>query len=337
MPLLSRSSMTALPPRRRAPLADSVAVPLALAMLAAAPGAARADAAQPRLVVGFAPGGGLDGIARAVAQEMGKALGRPVVVENRPGAGGSLAAQFVAASPPDGSTMLFADTTLLTSPHVLKGAKYDAQKSFAPVMRLAEVPLILAANPTVPAGTPQALVDAIKASPGKYAFATAGIATMHHFGGEMFKQAAGVDMVHVAYKGGAPAMQDLIGGQVPLAIASLPAVAPAAKSQRVRMIATLSGQRLPAYPDLPALSETLPGFDVSLAVFVLAPAGTPGTITGEMAAALRAAMATPELRAAFESQGAVAAPLDAASLGAWMRAEEARWATLIEKKSITLE
>jgi tripartite-type tricarboxylate transporter receptor subunit TctC len=289
------------------------------------------------LVVGYAPGGGVDSIARAIGQELGQVLARTVVIDNRPGAGGSIAAQYVAAARPDGSTLLFGDTTLLTSPHVLRKVGYDPQRSFAPVARIAELPLVLVANPSVPANTPGELIALVKAAPDKYSFGTAGVATMHHFGGALINQAAGIDMTHVAYKGGAPAIQDLLGGQVPLAIASIPAVQQHIKAKRIKAIATLTPHRLASMPGLPALAEVLPGFDATPSVFILAPLGTSPAELNALAAALRTAVASKGVLGAFDAQGAIAAPLDAAALKAWMQSEEARWAALAEKTAISLD
>jgi len=313
-------------------------VALALSLLCAfTPFAAMAQVQTIRLVVGYAPGGGVDSIARAVAQELGQAFKRTVVIENRPGAGGSIAAQYVATSPPDGATLLFADTTLLTSPHVLRKVGYDPLKSFVPVARIAELPLVLVAHPSVPATTPMELIGLVKAAPGQYAFGTAGVATMHHFGGALLNQAAGIDLTHVAYKGGAPAVQDLLGGQVPLAIASIPAVLPHLKARRIKAIATLTPHRLASMPEVPALAEVLPGFDATPSVFILAPLGTPPAELNALAAALRTAVASKGVVDAFEAQGAIAAPLDAPALKVWMQREEARWAALAKKTSITLD
>lgn len=309
-----------------------------VAACAAVPLASLAQPAQPiRLVVGFAAGGGVDALARAVAQEMGRVLGRNVIVENRGGAGGSLAAEYVASAPADGTTLLFADTTLLTSPHVLRKVGYDPQKSFAPVGGVAQPPLVLAAHASVPARTPKELIELVKAAPGKYAYATAGVATMHHFSGELIGQTAGIDLLHVAYRGGAPAVQDLVGGQVQLAITGLPAVAPHAKAKRVKIIATLSSRRLSALPDVPALAELLPGFDATPSTFILAPAGTPAGTLKELGTAVRTAVTSKASAEAIESQGATPAPMSGAELAAWMQREEARWAAVAKKSGITLD
>ena len=306
-------------------------------LCALTPLAAKAQDQTIHLVVGYAPGGGVDAIARAVAQELGRALKRTVLIENRPGAGGSIAAQYVATSPPDGATLLFADTALLTGPHVLRKVSYDPQKSFAPVARIAELPLVLVANPSVPADAPKELIALVKAAPGKYAFGSAGVATMHHFGGALLNQAAGIDMTHIAYKGGAPAVQDLLGGQVPLAIASIPAVMQHIKSKRIKAIATLAPRRLASMPDVPAWAEVLPGFDATPSVFIVAPLGTPPAELNTLAAGLRTAVASKGVVDALESQGATATPLDAKALRAWMQSEEARWAALAKKTAITLD
>ena len=298
---------------------------------------AAACAAPTRLVVGFAAGGGVDALARATAIPMGQALQCTVVVDNRPGAGGALAATQAANAAADGTTLLFADTALLVGQHAIKNARYNVQQQFAPLARIARVPLVLAAHTSVPARDPKEFMALVKAAPGKYSYGSAGVATLHHLGGELLKQSAGLDWTHVAYKGGAPAVQDLVGGQIPFAIASIPAILPHARAGRVRLIAVMSDQRSTLLPDVPAMGETIAGFDATPSIFLLAPGKTARDQQARLEAAVLQALSNPELHAALAAQGAMPSPLSGAPLKDWLRREDTRWAEVVAKAGISLE
>ncbi|MBI5443833.1 MAG: tripartite tricarboxylate transporter substrate binding protein [Deltaproteobacteria bacterium] len=300
--------------------------------------ASAANAAQPvKLVVGFAAGGGLDTLARILAQNMSPHLGQSIVVENRPGAGGTIAADQVMRATPDGTTLFMADTTVLTAPHIYPKVNFDPQKSFAPVGMVGKAHLVLAAANSFPAKTPQELLSAIRANPGKYSYASVGIGSVHHLSGELLKRTAKLDVVHVAYKGGAPAIKDILAGDIPLGITSLPPAQPHAKAGKLKLIATLTGKRLPHLPDLPSLSEAVPGFEAAPTIFLLAPAGTPAATVTKLNQALVAALRDKTTVEAFELQGATTEPSDPAQLGQWMRQEEARWSAVIKEAGIKAE
>lgn len=290
-----------------------------------------------KLVVGFAAGGGVDALARATAIPMGQSLRCTVVVDNRPGAGGAVAASQVAAAPADGSTLLFGDTALLVGQHAVKTARYNVQTQFTPLARIAQVPLVLAVHNSVPVRTPQEFLALVKASPGKYSYGSAGVGTLHHLSGELLQQSAQLDWVHVAYKGGAPAVQDLVGGQIPFAIASIPAVLPHARAGRVRLIAVMSDKRAAVLPDVPAMAETLAGFDATPSIFLLAPRKVSAEQTARLEAATLQALSSPELQAVLSAQGATASPLGSAALKDWLAREDTRWAQVVNKAGISLD
>ena len=309
----------------------------ALSAVGATSAHASSCAAPTKLVVGFAAGGGVDTLARATAIPMGQSLQCTVVVDNRPGAGGAVAATQVANASADGSTLLFAETALLVSQHAIKNARFNVQQQFHPLARIARVPLVLAAHSSVPARTPRELIDLVKASPGKYSYGSAGVATLHHLGGELLRQSAGLDWTHVAYKGGAPAVQDLVGGQIPFAIASIPAILPHARAGRVRLIAVMSDQRASILPEVPAMGETIAGFDATPSIFLLAPVKTPREAQARLEAAAVQALSNAELQSALTAQGAMPSPMTGAPLKDWLRSEDQRWADIVRKAGVQLD
>jgi tripartite-type tricarboxylate transporter receptor subunit TctC len=278
-----------------------------------------------RLFVGYAAGGGADALARLTALNLSEALGQQVVVENRAGAGGTLAADAVAKAQPDGYTLLFGETGLLVAPAIQASVPFDPIKSFAPVGSVCVLPLAVVANPNVAAKTTAELVALLKANPGKYSYGSPGIGTLHHLAMELFARQAGFDFVHVPYKGAAPIIPDLVSGQIPLAVLSAPPAMAQAKAGKIRAIALTSPVKLAGAPDWPALADTLPGFDASPRLFVLAPAGTPAAVVSRLEAALKAMLAKPAVLEALAGQGATAAPASAQELGALMVADLRKW------------
>ena len=258
-----------------------------------------------RMVVPFAPGGATDIIARIVAQKLADRLGQGVVVENKPGAGTTIGNAEVAKAKPDGYTFLFAPTPFVISQVVYPTLPYDPQKDFAPVSLLATSPFILVVNAAFPAKSTAELVALAKAKPGTIAFASAGNGTVPHLSGELFKLRAGIDIVHVPYKGGGPAIVDLVSGQVPMMFATPIEVNAHVQSGKLRVLGTTSLQRLAAMPDVPTLSESgYPDFEVLSFFGVLAPAGTPPDIVQRVASDLAAVMELPEVRDRFAQQSA---------------------------------
>jgi tripartite-type tricarboxylate transporter receptor subunit TctC len=302
-----------------------------------APAWSKACAAPTRLVVGFAAGGGIDALARAITQPLGQAMQCTVLVDNRPGAGGALAASQVANAQADGNTLLFGDTALLVGQHANKSARYNIDKQFAPVAQVARLPLVLAAHSSVAARTPGEFIEMLKQAPGKYSYGSAGVATLHHLGGELLQQSTGLSWTHVAYKGGAPAVQDLMGGQIPFAISSIPAVLPHVRSGKIHLIAVMSAQRVAQLPDVPAMGEVIAGFDATPSSFLLAPVKTTQERQAELATATLQALATPAVQSALQAQGAIPAPLTGNALQDWLQGEDRRWARVVSKAGITLD
>jgi tripartite-type tricarboxylate transporter receptor subunit TctC len=302
----------------------------ALATLAlAAPSHAQQYPNRPiRMLVGYAAGGGADALARVVAGKLGDTLGQQVAVDNRPGAGATIAADALAKSAPDGYTLYFADTAILIAPAVYAKLTYDPVKSFAPVGNVVSLPLVFVANPAVPAATAPELIALLKANPGKYSYGSPGFGTVQHFAFELFKKQAGVDVVHIPYKGAAPIVPDLLSGQIPLAIISASPALAQARAGKLKAIALSSPVKLAAAPDWPALADTLPGFDASPRLFILAPAGTPQPIVAQLSEALRKVLVQPDLLENFGKQGATAEWTSPDDLGKQIAAEVRKWASL---------
>ena len=317
---------------------------LALAAFAAlallAPGAwAQPYPSHPvRMVVPFAPGGATDIIARIVAQRLADRLGQSVVVENKPGAGTTIGNAEVAKAKPDGYTFLFAPTPFVISQVVYPKLPYDPQKDFAPVSLLATSPFILVVNAAFPARTTAELVAIAKAKPGTVTFASAGNGTVPHLAGELFRLRAGVDIVHVPYKGGGPAIVDLVSGQVPMMFATPIEVSAHVQSGKLRVLGTTSLARLAAMPDVPTLSESgYPDFEVLSFFGVLAPAGTPPEIVDRVAADLAAVMELPDVRERFAQQSAEARVLGPAAFSAFLARERDKWADIVKRSGAKVD
>jgi tripartite-type tricarboxylate transporter receptor subunit TctC len=259
-----------------------------------------------RLVVPFPPGGGADNLARAIMPKVSQALGKPIVIDNRPGAGGNVGAEFVARSAPDGYTLLYGTNgTHSINQALYRTLQFDPVKDFAPVSRMTEIAAMLVVNPQLPVMTTTQLIRYAKANPGKVNFASAGNGTTSHLSGELFRTMAGIDIVHIPYRGGAAALADLVSGQVQMMIDVMPNVYPLAKDGRIRGIAVSTAVRFPGAPELPTISESgLAGFESSAWDGVLAPAGTPEAIVNKLNAAIRTALADPELVETLKGRGA---------------------------------
>ena len=290
-----------------------------------------------RMVVGYAAGGGADALARVVAGKLTEVLGQQVLVDNRPGAGATLAADFVAKSAPDGYTLYFADTAILIAPSVYAKLAYDPAKSFTPIGRVALLPLVFVVNTQVPASNPPELVAALKANPGKYSYGSSGVGTLGHLAFELLKLRAGVDIVHVPYKGAAPIVTDLLGNQIQLAIMSVTAAIPHTKAGTLRPIALSSPVQLAAVPDWKPLSDTLPGFDASSRLFLIAPAGTPPAIVQKLSAATKQLLGQPDVLESFAKHGAPAAWSTPEALAAEMADEVTRWGSIARSSGVKLE
>lgn len=257
-----------------------------------------------RIVVPFAPGGGADIIARILAQKMGETWSQQVVVDNRAGASGNIGAEIVAKSAADGYTLLMASSALAINPSVYKTVPYDPVKDFATITQPGLLPNILVVHPSLPVHTTKDLVALAKAKPGQLSYASAGAGTGTHLAAEMFKLMAGVDLVHVPYKGGGALISDLLGGQVPLTFATLPSVMPYIKAHRLRPIAVTTSERWPGLPDVPTMAQSgYKDFEMSTWIGLLAPGGTPKDVVAKLNAETVRIVKLPEVQRRFEDLG----------------------------------
>ncbi len=310
---------------------------LALLVASSQLGQAQQYPAKPlRMLVGYSAGGGADALARLIAAKMADGLGQQVLVENRPGAGATIAAAAVASSPADGYTIFFADTALLIAPAIYQKLSFDSVKSFAPVSGACTTPLVIAVNNEVKAASVAELISTLKANPGRLSYGSPGIGTVHHLAMETFKRQAGVDIVHVPYKGASAIIPDVISGQLQIGIISAPPALAQSKAGRLRPIALTSPVRV-AGADWPALADTLPGFDASPRLFVLAPAGTPAGVVTKLNETLKTALASKDLLDAFSAQGAFADWSTPQALGVLMAQESLRWAQVARDAGIKAE
>jgi len=293
-----------------------------------------------RLVVPFPPGGTTDILARDVGQHLTEIWKQPVVIDNRPGAAGNVGSDIVAKSAPDGYTLLMCTVSShAINPGLYSKLPYDHIKDFAPVILVARVPNVLEVNPGVPVYTVADLIKLAKEKPGEINFASSGSGTSIHLSGELFKTMTGVNMVHVPYKGSAPAITDLIGGQVQVMFDNLPSSLQQIKAGKLRAIAVTSAQRSPALPDLPTIAESgLPGFEATSWFGVLAPAGTPPAIVNRLNAEINKWLQSPDGKEKLLAQGALIDPRGESvtaggspeQFAAFIRAETEKWAKVIK-------
>jgi tripartite-type tricarboxylate transporter receptor subunit TctC len=314
----------------------ALAFALALACMI---GAVRAQGYPDRpikLLVGFGAGGGTDIVARIVATKMSQILGQSVVVEDRTGASGLIAAADVAKSPPDGYTLMMGTQTIFAVAPILyrKTVALDATRDFAGVTLTGASPLVLVANPAFPARTVANVIAMAKANPGKINFGTGGVGTTPHMTAELFEHDAGIRMVHVAYRGEAPAINDTVAGQIPLMFANLSAVMGHLKGGTLRGIAVTSAQRAPTAPDVATVAETIPGFAAESWFGIVAPAGTPHDILEKLNAAARQALASTDTRARLAQLGMSNSSSSPAEFDAYIKSEIARWGQVIKDAHI---
>ena len=293
-----------------------------------------------RMLVPYPPGGITDVLSRSVAELLRKELGQPVIVENKPGANTALAAQALAAAPADGYTvMMAAAATVVMNPLLNAKLGYDPARDFTAVGRIAETPLVLVVRSDSPARTLADLIAAAKSKPGDTSFASTGMGSTLHLAGELLQLETGTQMLHVPYKGSAPALNGVLGGETQFMIDSVGSSIPLIKGGKLRGVAVTSAKRLPALPDVPTVAESgVPGFDVSTWFGLLVPKQTPPAIVSRLNAAVALAVRDPAFRAQFEAVGLVVpAPIEAAAFAKFIQAETAKWAPLIKAKNITLE
>jgi tripartite-type tricarboxylate transporter receptor subunit TctC len=287
------------------------------------------------LIVPYAPGGGNDVLARAVAEPMSKSLGQPVVIENRGGAGGSVGTRQVAKAAPDGYTLGLGGTgTLAIDPTLYPNVGYDPRKDFAPVGLIATSPLIVLVNHAVPAHNVRELIALAKAQSGKLNYASAGVGSGIHLGTVMFAETAGIDLTHIPYKGTGPALTDLLGGHVQIYFSSLPPAIGLVKEGKLRALGVTGLKRSASFPDLPTVAEQgLPGFEAVLHYGIVAPAGTPRPIIDRLNAALRAALDDPKVRSHIATEGAEPLPTSPEDYAADIDREETKWSALVRKSN----
>jgi tripartite-type tricarboxylate transporter receptor subunit TctC len=265
-------------------------------------------------------------------------LGQPVVVENRPGGGATLGAQMVARAAPDGHTLLYGTPgPQIINPHLMRSVPYDPVKDFAPVSGYKRAPNLLAVHPSVPARDVAELVALAKARPGTLTFASSGIGSSSHLAGEMLKYLGGIDITHVPYRGTGPAMTDLLGGTVSMALDTLSILLPPSRAGSLRALGVTTPQRSRLVPELPALAETLPGFDAAPFNYIAAPGGTPASIVARLNEAIVGILNDPAYRARMEALGEEATPSSPEELAATIAAASARWKQVIESAGIRAE
>jgi tripartite-type tricarboxylate transporter receptor subunit TctC len=292
-----------------------------------------------KILIGFPPGGPLDAHARLLADRLSQVLGQPVVIDYKAGAGGTVGAEFVAKSAPDGYTLLMANTgTMVINPAVYTKLGYQTLKDFAPVARTAQQPLALVVNPNVPAKTVQDLVALAKAKPGQLNYGSAGNGGISHLVPEMFKTATGVFIVHIPYRGSAPAFTDLLGGQVQVMAESIPQASQYVKQGKLRALAVTGRERNAALPDTPTFAEAgIKGLDVVGFYGVLAPAGTPKDVVAKLSDAFRQTLETPDIRTRMVQQGADPAFLPADAFAGYLAAQMPVWAKAVKDSGTKLD
>ncbi len=290
-----------------------------------------------RMIVGFPPGGAADILARAAGQQLSERLGQQVVIDNRGGAGGLIATETAARGNPDGYTLLFSSIPHVINPHLYKKVSYDALKDFAPVVQFVAVPLMMASGPSLQATTVKELIDYAKANPGKLNYGSGGSGSSSHLAVELFKSMAGINMAHIPYKGTGPLITDMLGGQIALTIASAVPLAPQVRSGKLRGLAVTGPKRSPAFPAIPAIAETVKGYEVINWFGVFALAGTPKAATERINAALNEALRTPQLVKTLQAQGAEAVGGSAADFERVVRADYAKWGQVVKQSGARVD
>lgn len=310
----------------------------ALALFGAAPAWAQDFPSKTiRLVVPYPPGGTADILARAIGQQISERLGQTVVIENRPGAGTAIGTDAVAKSEPDGHTLLMGTVSSHAITPAVNPVQYDPVKDFTPIAGVASVPFILIVHPSVPAKSVQELIALAKSQPGRINYASAGNGTSNHLAGEMFESMAGIDMVHVPYRGSAPALSDVIAGHVQSMFDLSATALPQVRSNAVRALAITSGKRSDLAPELPTVAESgLPGFEVTAWFGVFAPAGVPRPVADKLHDTINAILATPQMRERLQQQGSDPLVFESrAAFADFVQKEHARWGKVVKDAKLT--
>ena len=289
-----------------------------------------------KIIVPFSAGGSMDTLARLFGEKLKQAWGQPVIVDNRPGATGIIGTQFAAEAPADGYTLLMvASATMAINPSVFRKLSYDPLKDFAPIMLFVDAPILLVAHPSVRAQSVKELIALAKARPGELSFASAGNGSSQHLAGELFKSMAGIDITHVAYKGSAPAIADLLGGQVSLMFDVMPTVIGHVKAGKLRAIAAAGAKRSPLLPEIPTVAEAgLAGFEAHSWYGIAAPAKTPRMLVDKLHAQFKQALRTPQLHSRLLELGLEPVGNTPQEFSALIRSEQARYAKLVKASGV---
>ena len=311
---------------------------LSLALFA---GGAQAQATFPakpiRIVIGFDPGGPVDVLARLVGGKMGEGMGQSVIADNRPGAEGVIGGDFVAKSAPDGYTLLIVGLGQAINPNFAKNLPYNFLNDFTPVVQLATSPFVLVVHPSVPAQNTAELIKYAKANPDKLSYGSVGLGSSLMMGMELLNEMAGIKTVHVPYKGGAPATNDLIAGRIQIMVNNAVSSLPVARSGKLRALAVTTAQRSPVAPDLPAIAETVPGYDVSAWYGFTGPKGIPPAIVNKLNGEAVKVLATDDIRQKFAPMGLTPAPSSPEQFGKLLQSEVAKWAKVVKEGNFPME
>ena len=288
-----------------------------------------------KVVVGYAAGGAVDIVARTMGQALAASLGQPFVVENKPGAGSNIAVKAVIDAPADGYTLLMAANALAANTALYQPAPFDVQRDLLPVALIGRVPVVIAANPGVPFNTVAKLIEAAKAKPGSIAYASPGNGSTPHMAVELFARAAGLSLQHIPYKGGAPAITDVIGGQLPLVAVNALEALPHARSGKLKVLAVLSPGRSAIFPDVPTIAESgFSGFEASVWYGLVAPAATPKPVVARLHAEVQKALQTAEVRERLTAVGGEVIPASSEQFAALIHADRVRYEKLVRETGI---
>ncbi len=285
------------------------------------------------MIVPYAAGGGADALARVIGPRLAERLGQQVIVDNRPGGGTVIGTDAAAKAKPDGYTMVFVTITHAVNASLLKKLPYDSVKDFSPVIQIYAQPLVVVTHPSMPAKTIRQLIDLARAKPGQISFASSGDGGAPHLAGELFKKLANVDIVHIPYKGAAPASIDVLGGHVPLMFGPVVTVVPHIKTGRLNALAATTSRRIQALPQLPTVSESgLPNYEISSWTGILFPGGTPQEIVEKINSEVQRILETPAIREQLTAEGAEIMGGSSADFERFLRAEIAKWATVLKRQ-----
>jgi len=314
---------------------------LSIALVAIAPMAVQAQTFPTqtvKIVVPFPPGGTTDILARLLAAELSQKWGQPVLVDNRAGASGTIFSEQLTRMPPDGYTLMLTATHHVINPGLYKTIKYNTRTDFTPIAEVAAVPNVLVVNPKFPANTVKELIAYAKANPGKVNFGSSGVGGANHLAGELFKSMAGVEMVHIPYKGAAPALNDLLGGQIPVMFDSIPGVLQHIQAGTLRALGVTSSKRSLALPDVPTIDEAgVKGFEATAWFGLYAPGGMKPDLAKKISSDVLQALQTEQIRRAFGQQGAEPGSMSQSEFAAFVDAEITKWSKVITDANVKIE